>query len=183
MVSMIAMSLLLGACGKDEVEGPSVSAYEQERAKLAARLKSGQPKVKKPDAEKEGESDGTRFGAVARGYEYTSAGKRDPFRSFILEVAQERRDARGPLEQFDLAQLELKAVLWGTEAPRALVADPSGRGYIVREGTLMGKNEGKVVRIGDNAVVVKEVYVDYFGDSTTKNVTMQVRAPKEGEER
>ena len=129
----------------------------------------------------EGKSDETEFSVVEKGYTYDPTGKRDPFRSFVLTASTEREDARGPLEQFDLAQLKLVAVVWGTERPRAVVSDPSGRGYIVREGTYMGKNEGRIIQIADNALVVKETYVDYFGETTTKDVTMRVRAVKEGE--
>ena len=46
---------------------------------------------------------------------------------------------RGPLEQFDLAQLALVAVVWNTGTPRALVADPSGETYIVAEGAASGR--------------------------------------------
>ena len=127
-----------------------------------------------------GESDDTEFAVVDKQYTYDPTGKRDPFRSFIFMTAETSRDARGPLEQFDLAQLEVVAVVWGTQRPRAVVTDPSGRGYIVREGTFMGKNQGRVIGIADNALVVKESYVDYFGETTTKDVTMRVRADKEG---
>jgi type IV pilus assembly protein PilP len=180
--------LLSSGCAKQEesADAPKVSQFEAERAELTARIKSKsralvQPAAKTAARPGEGQGKGVEFSVVDKGYTYDATGKRDPFRSFILTVEAERKDARGPLEQFDLTQLKLVAVVWGSERARAVVADPSGRGYIVREGTLMGKNEGRIVSIADNALVVKESYVDYFGETTTKDVTMRVRAEKEGD--
>lgn len=187
-ISILAL-LFLTACPKTEepATAPTTSAFEKERAELAAKVKgkgrqlAGKPAGKAKPSAREG--DETEFAVVDQQYTYDPTGKRDPFRSFIFMANTEARDARGPLEQFDLAQLSVVAVVWGTERPRAVVADPSGRGYIVREGTYMGKNEGRIIEIADNALVVKESYVDYFGETTTKDVTMRVRVEKEGVQR
>jgi type IV pilus assembly protein PilP len=177
--------LFLGGCAKEEesATAPTVSDFEKERAELAARVKSKGRDLGNTERRAQAaasRSDGTEFSVVDNEYVYDSTGKRDPFRSFILTVDNQRKDSRGPLEQFDLAQLTVVAVVWGTNNPRAVVSDPSGRGYIVREGTYMGKNEGRVIQIADNALTVKETYVDYFGETTSKDVTMRVRGEKEG---
>jgi type IV pilus assembly protein PilP len=114
-------------------------------------------------------------------YTYEATDKRDPFRSFVLEQARELAETeRGPLEQFDLNQLTVTGVVWGTKRRRALISDPSGRGYVIREGTAIGKNDGRVIRIEDNLVLVRETYVDYLGDRTTKEIEMQVRQSQGG---
>lgn len=119
---------------------------------------------------------------AADGYTYDSTGKRDPFRSFMWErpdkIALEH--AAGPLEKFDLSQLEVVAVVWRTGNARALVQDPSGESHIVGEGTTIGKNQGHVISIDDNTVVVKETYVDYLGQETTKDVEMRMRRNEGG---
>lgn len=186
-ISILALSLLT-ACPKSEetANAPTVSDFEKERAELAAKVKGKGRRFGATDRRNKsnrGVHDGTEFAVVDREYTYDPTDKRDPFRSFIFMADTDDRDSRGPLEQFDLAQLSVVAVVWGTERPRAVVADPSGRGYIVREGTYMGKNEGRIMEIVDNALVVKESYVDYFGDTTTKDVTMRVRVEKEGVQR
>jgi type IV pilus assembly protein PilP len=121
----------------------------------------------------------TQFGAVSADYAYEPAGKRDPFRSIRWERPDEPTDA-GPLEQFELEQLAVTAVVWESPKPRALVEDPSGRSYIIQEGTRMGKNEGRVIHIGDNLVLVKETYVDFAGDQTTKDVELHIRRSQGG---
>lgn len=107
--------------------------------------------------------------------------KRDPFRSFVRGVyGKDEEQVTTPLERFDLSQLELSAIVWGLDVSRALILDPSGKGYIVSNGAMLGKNKGRVVSIGDNVVVVKETYVDSFDRATTKAVEMRLRNTEGG---
>ena len=114
-------------------------------------------------------------------FSYDPTGKRDPFRSFILDRLNELEDGvKGPLEQFDLSQLDVVGIVWHADRRRALIEDPSGRGYVVQEGTAVGKNDGHVMRIDDNLVMVRETYVDYVGEKTTKDIPMRVRPKGQG---
>jgi len=119
---------------------------------------------------------------IESGYSYDPTGKRDPFRSFVWDRPDKMQAIAeaGPLGQFDLSQLEVVAVVWRTGNARALVEDPSGESYIVGEGAAIGKNRGHVVSIDDNTVVVKETYVDYLGQETTKDVEMRMRRSEGG---
>jgi Tfp pilus assembly protein PilP len=173
IVALAVGGLLLG-CGPNG--GTSVSEYETARQQAMARLgktKGNNPAAKSPAEAPPAENS---FGSADKGFTYVSSGKRDPFRSFILEQQASRNlHDRGPLEQFELAQLALHAVVWDTPRARALVTDPSGRGYIVAEGTPIGKNEGRVTKITDNLMVVRETYIDYLGERTEKDIEMRVR--------
>jgi len=184
-IVMAAVSALLWGCGQ-ESGTVSVSEYEAQRQAAVARLAKakGQAAQTKaaPGEAAPGQPTENAFGSADKGFTYVAAGKRDPFRSFILEQQASRnlKHDRGPLEQFELAQLALHAVVWDTPRPRALVTDPSGRGYIVAEGTPIGKNEGRVTKITDNLVVVRETYVDYLGERTEKDIEMRVRQSQGG---
>ena len=106
-------------------------------------------------------------------YRYDPTGKPDPFKSFVKRNAIADPSAiQSPLERFDLSQLLVTGVIWAASQPRALVQDPTGKGYVVAAGAAIGKNKGRVVRIDDNKVVVKETYVDAFDKATTKEVEM-----------
>jgi Tfp pilus assembly protein PilP len=61
-----------------------------------------------------------------------------------------------------------------------LVQDPAGNSYIVGEGTRIGKNEGRVIDIEDNLIIVKETYVDFLGQETTKDIEMRIRRSEGG---
>lgn len=181
VIAVIGTALTVAAfagCGREQ-GGQSVANYEQQRKE--AQAKGGVPKGATQTAAKKGEPEvKAGLGANEKGFTYVAEGKRDPFRSFVLEHAKDRVHDRGPLEQFDLAQLSCVAVVWNTERPRALILDPSGRGYVVSEGTMVGKSDGKVTSIGDNTVVIRETYVDYLGERTEKDIQMHVRQSQGG---
>jgi len=181
---IVALVLVATGCEK-RTAGPTVSEYRQKRAAVIAKHKERRAKLAesatKPGAEGQRGGPHGGFGAVERSYGYDATGKRDPFRSFILDrLNEEGKQAKGPLEEYDLSQLAVVGVVWDAERPRALVEDPSGRGYVVQEGTAMGKNEGRVITINDNLVLVRETYVDYVGDKTTKDIPMRIRQGREG---
>jgi type IV pilus assembly protein PilP len=172
-------ALVVGvACERGATSGSAAPAGGRKPVPMA---KAPAAAADQPAAEAQAPDGQTAPAPVAIAYSYDSTGKRDPFRSFVLEHARELANAeRGPLEQFDLAQLSVAAVVWGTPRPRALVLDPSGRGYVVQEGTAIGKNEGRVIRIEDSQVLVRETYVDYLGEATSKEIEMRVRETQGG---
>ena len=179
----LALALLgLVGCENEVPTGPTTQDFNEARAQLAERQARGEKKrvaARRPEPRV---PDEPAFAVVDSGYRYDSQGKRDPFRSFEWEQLKlELTDAgmRGPLEQFDVNQLTVVGVVWNNYNARALVQDPSGMSYIIGEGTRIGKNDGQVMTINDNLVVVRETYVDFLGEETTKDVEMRIR-PTEG---
>lgn len=183
-VLALALLALLG-CKGDAPVGPSNEEFAQARAELVAKAQKKKGKAAQ-GAEKaqarQAEPSGPTFASVERGFHYDAKGKRDPFRSFEWEQLKLEFDdaARGPLEQFDVSQLTLLGVIWNQGNSRALIEDPSGMTYIIAEGAKIGKNDGRVIQIGDNLVVVKETYVDFLGEETTKDIEMRIRATEGG---
>ncbi len=170
---------LLAACG-NEATGPSTNEYEaarEQKLRTEVAAKTGAPKAPPKTAAAQGDAP---VGGLDRNFAYDATNKRDPFRSFVLEEAKRKGGERGPLEQFELGQIQLQAIVWGTDKPRALVTDPQGRGYIVKEGTPIGKNSGQITRIGDNMVVVREIYEDTLGGRTEKDIEMRIRQSQGG---
>jgi type IV pilus assembly protein PilP len=179
--------LVLPGCQEDAPVGPTTEDFNQARREQVAKLKQGRGNkaAKQPAGEQvaSAQADGTGLPAVKGRFHYDPAGKRDPFRSFEWEQLKlELGDGstRGPLEQFDVSQLSLIGVVWNAKNARALIQDPSGMSYIVAEGAKIGKNSGRVTRIDDNLVVVKETYVDMKLEETTKDVEMRIRATEGG---
>ncbi|MGC3997934.1 MAG: pilus assembly protein PilP [Anaeromyxobacter sp.] len=89
-------------------------------------------------------------------WSYSSAGKRDPFRSFLSEVSTQSNvlatRCTTPLGRYEVEQLKLVAIITGLEDPVAMVQAPNGVGYTVRRGACIGKNGGIVaaVRSGED---------------------------------
>ncbi len=179
----LALVVLLTACSEQPVTAPTTSEYAAQRDALKASMGKGFTADKKrPSAEEvEGETaSDAGYAAVVEGYIYDSTGKRDPFRSFQFEDKEVPKTGFGPLGDYELGQLSVSAVLWDTNNPRALVSDPGGRSFVIREGSQIGKNNGRVIHIGDNLVLVKETFVDFEGNQSTKDVEMHIRRSQGG---
>lgn len=101
---------------------------------------------------------------------------RDPFRPPTLqkEIQPRRRENLSPLERLNLSQLKLVGIVWGIKEPRAMVEDPSGLGYVIKVGTPIGSNDGKVKAIHRNEVVVEETRVDVTGSRGKRDVRIRL---------
>lgn len=185
-IAAIAVSmvfLLLAGC-QQEQNVPTATDFANEREKLVKRVEARQEKKSAPAraATPVVASVGADGFLLSSGsIKYDPVTMRDPFRSFEWKSEELLGlEVGGPLEQFDLSQLNVVAVVWKTGSARALVHDPSGQSYIVGVGTRVGKNDGTVVGIDDNLVIVKETYVDYLGHETKQDVEMRIRRSEGG---
>ena len=193
IASSIALLALVGC--EEESTQPTTAEFQQERAALNARVaarkakkaSSGAPAVAPPSqiaAVPKGTPADDTFVGSGRGMVYDRTNLRDPFRSFEWErkeiAARNENMVGGPLEQFDVSQLSVIAVVWKTGSARALVEDPTGQSYIIGRGTRIGKNDGMVTEIDDNLVVVNETYEDYLGKITKKDIEMRIRRSEGG---
>jgi type IV pilus assembly protein PilP len=183
---------MLAGC-EEATNQPTGEEFQQERAALNARVnarKAKQAPSKKAAAASstqiadvpKGETADESFTGSGRGLVYDKTDRRDPFRSFEWERKElaSLDTVGGPLEQFDVSQLSLVAVVWKTGSARALVEDPAGQSYIIAKGTRVGKNDGLVTEIDDNLVVVNETYEDYLGNVTKKDIEMRIRRSEGG---
>ncbi|MBW2293139.1 MAG: pilus assembly protein PilP [Deltaproteobacteria bacterium] len=195
LATVLAVTLagIMVGCSENAAKdsAPQISDMAAERQRVSAEIKKRKgvqrktqqvAKADKPKPKPKQKGSGvvdTALGPVEIDFVYESRDRRDPFRSAFW--AHTIRDApRGPLEQYELGQLAVTAIVWETGRPRALVADPSGSAYVVKEGSKIGKNEGLVIHIGDNLVLVKETYIDFGGEQSTKDVEMRIRTSQGG---
>jgi type IV pilus assembly protein PilP len=142
---------------------------------LAAGCSDGDSKAKKAQAvtKKRPEAVAEKVVPASLEFSYDPEGKPDPFKSYVRQlVAIQQADLSSPLQRFDLSQLTVTGIVWASERPRALIEDPTGKGYVVQTGAAIGKNRGRIVHIGDNKVTVKETYVDSADQATTTEVDM-----------
>jgi Tfp pilus assembly protein PilP len=101
---------------------------------------------------------------------------RDPFRPMTLKtkVTRPTRENLSPLERYDIGQLKLVAIIWDIQEPRAMVEDSAGLGYVVKLGTPIGNNDGKIKTIQRNEVVIEEFYFDDYGARKKRDVAMKL---------
>lgn len=115
---------------------------------------------------------------------YNPAGKIDPFEPLFKEqpVVTEakrvvkKRPPRTPLEKIDISQLKLVGIVLAPSGNKALVQEASGKGYIIKKGTYIGTNSGRVVDIQKDNVVIEEEVADVLGKVITRK--KEIRLPK-----
>lgn len=126
---------------------------------------------------------------------YDSKGRVDPFiplvkeepvvveKKALVEAKGEVREKRTktPLEKIELDQLALKAIILAPSGNKALVEESTGKGYIISKGTYIGRNEGRVVKILKDRIVVEELTENFEGKMVAKEKEIKLPKPP-GEE-
>jgi type IV pilus assembly protein PilP len=64
----------------------------------------------------------------------------------------------------------------------ALVEDSLGKGYFLKKGTEIGKNDGRVKQILKDKVIIEEVYEDIFGQKKMNEISLLLHRVEEGGE-
>jgi type IV pilus assembly protein PilP len=162
---IVSLVLFLAACGEEAVKQPAPAV-----SKSVTRATSVTAVPPVTEEEKD-----------VKEYVYNPLGKRDPFENplrAIAEVATETGIPLTPLQKYDLGQLRLIGVIVGKGNPRAMVIAPDGKSFILQTGTKLGKNNGSVVDITTEAVLVKEKYLDFAGE--VKTSIQEIKLPKSG---
>ena len=113
--------------------------------------------------------------------QFDFSNKKDPFKPFVavksepLNTAEALKRAKRnslPIHSFDVGQFKLIGIITGGRENRAMVTDPGGKGYVLRVGMLIGKNDGKVVAITSNGVDILEQFRDDNGRIRKENIKL-----------
>ncbi len=151
--------------------------------KAAATLRPTKKKAKKhkvtapvSDAEKKVQSENNE-------YIYSSAGKPDPFRPLLVDFAFKTKKSQSgrdkafltPLQKYELSDLKLVAVVVLDGEPTAMLEDPTGYGYVVRKGVLVGSNDGVVERVTPTGLIIKEKIYNAADEIETKISTITIQ--------
>jgi type IV pilus assembly protein PilP len=120
-------------------------------------------------------------------YKYNPAGKPDPFKPFIeQELASKQRLAKAlplslsPLQRAGIDQFRLVGISGDEKVRKAIVQD-GGKIYPLFIGTYIGLNNGRVVEILADRVIVEEKFKARAGKTKANRIMMKLRT--EGGER
>ncbi len=106
---------------------------------------------------------------------YNPAGKRDPFAAIYGPIVDPRGPAESGMFRWTPEQLVVTGVLDSATGPRAMVVDPEGTAYVLRPGSYVGKNWGKVTAISEAGVVVTTEYRTGDGELVVNAAVMRLR--------
>jgi len=108
-------------------------------------------------------------------FRYDPAGKRDPFKS-LLALEKKKRDPAllPPIQQFDLEGVKVVGIVVDpVRGAQAMIRAPGGQSFVLRKGTIVGRNDGEVVAITLEGVTVVEKYLDFMNRETRKETFLK----------
>jgi type IV pilus assembly protein PilP len=113
---------------------------------------------------------------------YDPVGKRDPFRSYVAVLRQQRMEDKErrleETEKFELDQYQLRGLVTGTAQPSAMVEDPEGKGHVLHVGSKLGRNGGRVTRITSTEIVVTVEKPAPTGERIRMNIQIALPQPE-----
>ena len=172
---------------------------EKQPVKKDQKIEISKPEIKKPEIKKQDLKPKTskidtvpdqkiELLETTVTYSYKVEGKIDPFASIFRAVPsvladqnEKKRIPLTPIEKVDLSQLKLVGIIFASGGNKALVEDASGKGFVIKKGTRIGINSGRVVKILKNIVVVEEKAESILGKTTLVERELKLQKPP-GEE-
>jgi Tfp pilus assembly protein PilP len=167
----------LAACSQSE---PGKSSIKPTAAKTAANVSNAEA-VSPAGSAAPGPGESSVTPPQPEVVSYNPSGRRDPFKSLIVKGdGKKNLEMLPPLQRHEVSDLKYVAVVWGELGTYGMVEIPDGKGYAVRVGTRVGPNRGVVKRITAKDLTVVEQYVDFFGETRTRDIVLALRTREEG---
>lgn len=109
--------------------------------------------------------------------------KKDPFKPYVLfkkPLAVSSKSLKRsdrfllPIHSFDVSQFRVIGVITGGKENQAMVVDPNGKGYVLKVGMTIGKNDGRIVSISAGGVDVLEQFRDDNGKLRKEHIKISM---------
>jgi len=119
---------------------------------------------------------------VSRPSAYIARGKIDPFEPLfkdkpVFKKKKKKRIPRTPLEKLSLSQLKLVAIIRAPSGNKALVEESSGKGYVIKKGTYIGLNSGKIIEIEKDNIIIEEEIQNIQGNMEVHQIELKLQKP------
>jgi type IV pilus assembly protein PilP len=169
----IFVLFLVGGCGGESP--PPLLPQKGKASSVEKKMSEPLKVVEKKEIEKKEKAE----------YIYNPAGKADPFKPFIQLTpikTSPKSIPQTPLQNYEVSQLKLVAIISTPEGNIALVEDSTGKGYFLKEGTWVGKNDGKVTKILIDRVIIEEIHQDISSPTKKNEIKLFLHRVEEGGE-
>ena len=159
----VSLFVLFAGCGKDQPLPKKPAAEKMPEAKTEE--KAATETAKSPPEE------------VA----YDARGRRDPFLPLVQLSKEKPKKKAGasPIESYGIDELNLLAIAWDKDKYYALVMLPDRKTYTITEGMALGLQGGKVEKITNNTVLIREYIKDYKGDIKPRDSILKLHKGEE----
>ncbi len=167
-ILMLLPGITFTGCQKESVSTPADSGYINKKA------------VKPVQQAEETEEPDSTTSNLADLLDFSN--RKDPFKPFIATQTavvgsggRKQADETGnelPIHSFEVSQFRLIGTIIDSKGNRAMVVDPAGKGYVLKTGMSIGKNEGKIAGITANGVNVVELFRDENNKIRKETITI-----------
>jgi type IV pilus assembly protein PilP len=96
----------------------------------------------------------------------------------LIKIAKAQSELP-PLQRVEINDMKLLGIIWGGYGYFGLIQTPDGKGYTVKEGTLVGPNNGVIKSVSEQRIIVAEPIIDVNGKKSKREIEIPLRA-KEG---
>jgi len=162
---IILLLLPFGGCKKEQVPVKKPMAEEVRPAEVKKDMKESEEAKK----------------VVQEVYTYESKGRRDPFLTLVT-ISKEKptkRKGASPIESFSIEEISLLAIARDKEKHYALIMLPDKKNFTITEGTALGLQGGKVEKITEDMVLIREYVKDYRGNIKAKDTVLKLHKEEE----
>jgi len=155
---------------------------------LSGGCKKEQTAVKKPAAEmvqpaqtSEQKQAAQETAVETETYQYDAKGRRDPFLSLVEKAKQKpvKKKGASPFESHEIEEMQVLAIAWNKDKRFALIMLPDKKTYTITEGMTLGLQGGKVQKITQDAVHIREFVKDYRGDIKPRDAILKLHKGEE----
>ncbi|MDQ7786493.1 MAG: pilus assembly protein PilP [Thermodesulfovibrionales bacterium] len=161
----VSMFVLFAGCGKEQPPPQKATAE----------------KMAQPDAKTEEKAATEAAKSSQETVTYDARGRRDPFLP-LIQVSKEKpkkKAGASPIESYGIDELSLLAIAWDKDKFYALVMLPDRKTYTITEGMALGLQGGKVEKITNNTVLIREYIKDYRGEIKPRDSILKLHKGEE----
>lgn len=170
MILLVLIGLTFTGCNKETAPVPAPSAAKNNVKKKTTKPKQQAEVNEEPEINTNEISDLLDF-----------SNRKDPFKPFLATQVPAGGGSRKqvavtgdelPIHSFEVSQFRLIGTILDSKGNRAMVVDPAGKGYVLKAGMSIGKNEGKITKITTDGVDVVEQFRDENNKIRKETITI-----------
>ena len=158
-----------------QVQKPVQKPVSSAKGAAAGAIKTLAPVLKPVSSARQGGD------ATTKALDFSN--RKDPFKPYVAPqapsvkaaapgTASRRTGELLPIQSFETEKFKVTGIIVGLKQNSALIVDPAGKGYVVREGTQIGSNDGYVRKITPSAIEVEEKFSDDRGKVRKRTVKL-----------
>ena len=162
VISLLTVAMLVSGCNKNEKAAPIVAPP----APVVPKLQETRP-IQNPLS-----TTSVKLPPPRSVNQFDFSARKDPFKPAVVVKPATAPASNGfkkallgglPIHSFDVSQFRLIGIVTSAKDNQAMVVDPNGKGYVLKAGMTIGKNNGRVTAINNNGVEVVEQFKDDNG--------------------